>query len=543
MDLKNAPLFNHLSPIFKVYEGLSAPLKFLVKALVSILGVFVVSWFLIKFRNQVLNWPLGGQLVIWPLFLGVFYFLYKKFGLPNLPTIMRSPQQLGWIRICVTLGLSILAWKDDIMTTLILPEDYAYYWYGPMATLFKSFPNIFAYRDPSFLFFLKWGTRGFLLLSLFGVFTRFSMIAAFLFYLVFYYVQILYTHFYSSGYMPLILLFFLLFMPCTALSVDNWVRKRFLNKAAKPDPDLDCGPAVYACFAAYGLSYYVCALSKWLLDPYWAAANNMKKYLAGDAAALIDQTFGLDLTPTYVQMGGPDSVFFFLGTFALLAETAGIFILFSKWARWIVPPMLMSFHLGTFFFQKFIFPEMLLAACMFIPIGYLLPKASFKLPALNKSFPVYRVALSCLLIAHVVSGWSSNHKVYPLSNTWNMYAASGYAEKTWYNFYFLNLRNGERIKTDLTDQIRFLGQAKWHSISYWPRDEKEEARLKALFNNYAKLYNETRPPELQIVSIDFVHFIWDFVNDYANPNHGNPDKALRFDVEGGALSPVQSWAL
>ena len=315
--------------------------------LIPILMTILVGWLFIKTRNQIAQWSWTIQFLVWPAITFIVLALYRLIGVPNFKKMYRDPRQLGWIRICVGLGLLVLAFKDDVLTSLILPVEYAYYWHGPIAKLYQKFPEVFAYRNESFLTFISWGTRISLVLATLGLFTRFSLILSFLFYLNFYFIQIVYTHFYSSGYLTLLLLGFLCFVPCRALSLDQ-----ILVKTDDHKKDLDFTPIIFTCFAAYGLSYFVCGLSKWNLEHYWAASNNMKKYIAGDAAALIDQTFGLDLIPDYVQMGGPDLLFFLLGTSVLIFETGALVVLFSNWGRRVIPPLLIwghSFYRNLFF--------------------------------------------------------------------------------------------------------------------------------------------------------------------------------------------------
>ncbi len=512
------------------------------------LGLISSSLFLLLVRKQ--GWKLPGEIQVLSaivLGIGVLLFIRKaaccaKFMPPD------SPAQLGWIRLVVCLTLWVLVLRNDITATLVAPPELLAH-QGPLKHLFATLPQIFDIRSEVFLSGVWWTACISLPLGALGAFSWLTLPIAAVSFTLFYYAQIVYTHFFHSGFIPLQILYVLCFFPAGhVLSADA---ARAGRKLASQDFERGdrFGLAVFACALVYGGSYYAAALSKWAADPIWIMPQNLKHITAEDSLGLIDHVFGLNLVPDLIRAGMPDLSFSIFATVALLIESSGVMIPFSRRARHVVPWLIWCLHAGIYFGNKLAFVDLLILPIMFIDPAWIFHRwagtseqrkmTTCVMPLLP--LPRERIVVA-VFAATISGGWFYNWECYPVSSSWSMYAESGLTEQIRYNRLYAVSRSGKRWATDMTDAVPWLATAKWQDLTLFPEgdDPKRMSTLDRLFRNYAERYNRDLGQKDPIVAIEFELWTWNYSTDRGSSTYGNLTKKVTFDLRSeptGIVSP------
>lgn len=440
----------------------------------------------------------------------------SKFILPEF-----NPYQLSWYRISICLVLLFMACINDIRQSVyISPEllDPP----PPLAPIL-NWLGFEGYRSAITLTLLQFGTIISLILATLGVFTRFSMIIAAIFFTLHYYIQISYTHFFHSGFVPLQMLYALcIFGNTNLISIDTLLLKRKITVST-----LKVQYAMFTCIAIYGLSYFATGLSKLYVDPFWANNHNLKRLLLSDSIGLIDTIAGLNIVPEYVKTDWPDIVFGLMGVFAIVLETSGFLMIFNRMARRWLPLFFVGMHFGIYLMHKFFFFDLLFLPIMFLSIGRplfdFINKFMKAIISVVEPKQIKQYVLCCsLFVSLIFGGWLFGWEKYPVSSVWGMYAVGGYAELIWFKKIYAVTNSGERVDTDLTDEIPLLNTAKWQDVTPYPEHvykDRMEILSKStyLLRNYAELYNSKRKHEDQISFFDFRLIFWNFVRNPAGP--------------------------
>lgn len=487
----------------------------------SYFGFFIS--FLLLFRTRLLSLPLKVELVLLALLIILTYLiLSKSTRLREMVLPESNPYQLSWYRIVICSVLLFMVLINDIRETIYIPIELL----NPPSPLNRvlEFFGITNLRSESLLTFTQYGTAISLLFSILGLFTRTSLVTAALLYTLHYYIQICYTHFFHSGFVPLQMLYVLCIVGHThIISLDMMLfkKRRSINLHSVQY-------ALLGCIVIYGFSYFATGISKLYVDPFWAQSHNLKRMLLSDSIGLNDNLFGLDLVPMYVKNQLPDLLFGIIGVSALFFELAGFLFVFFKPARLWLPFLFFSLHIGIFLAQKFFFYDLLFLPIMFLPLGVILHKLvkiDIKQVVRNVKFAVaYPILVVSLFCSLIFSGWSFGWEKFPISSVWGMYAVSGYAELIWFKKIYAHTNSGEVFDTDLTDEIPLLNTAKWQDVTPYPEHVYKEHQqmlvtISKMLRNYAVLYNSKRNHEEQISHFDFRLIFWNFVKNPTGPGN------------------------
>jgi hypothetical protein len=482
-------------------------------------GLFTFG--LLVFRRVLLKLPFGVQITLLFVMLFLIYkVIQKSEKLRQMVLPDFNPYQLSWFRIAICGTLLFMVLFNDIRQSVYLPNELLHL--APPLANFVVKLGI-DLRSELFLSVVQWGATISLIAAILGISTRFSMILAALFFTLHYYVQICYTHFFHSGFVPLQMLYVLcLTGQAQLLSLDSMFRRRSAVLSTEKVQF-----AILGCLVIYGFSYFATGMSKLFVDPFWANNHNLKRMLLSDSIGLLDPILGLNLVPWYVSVNGPDILFGFIAYFALILELLAFLMVFHKPARKWLPVAFVGMHIGIFLAQKFLFFDLLFLPIMFLPMGVPLYKFMQKiktfsfetLPTISLKKPIF---ITSLFISLIFGGWSFGWEKFPVSSVWGMYAVSGYAELIWYKKIYAVTNSGVRIDTDLTDEIPLLNTAKWQDVTPFPEHVYKEHKemlstIAKLLRTYAKLYNSKRKPEEQISHFDFQLIFWNFVKNPAGP--------------------------
>lgn len=479
---------------------------------------FAISLLFVVFRKWFYILPIYVQLLSFAL-IGVCFYKFLRLDYFRKHFIHRFNKiHLACIRILVCSSLLLLVFLHDITTTLIIPLDFVTR-YEPLGFLLDILP----YRNYEFLWWLRFSSAVCLVASILGIKTRISLLLAALFYTVFYYIMIVYTHFFHSGFIPLQLLYLLIFLPSgDALSIDSKYKKTSRS-------NVDYGYAVLVIISTYSLLYLATGLSKLYVDPFWANHYNLKKFILEDSLDMIS-FFDLDLAAKYIQLEYSRHAFTLIGVIGLATEFFAPMILFLPGLVWLVPLAIFSLHSGIAILQEFLFED-----AIFISIGLFLifyklkSKFNFKLDSdakeKSKSITVIGSGFAGLILTAWLCGWH----FFPISSVWGMYAVdTNKTEGASYSKVFLVTNDGNKIRTDLTDQLTFATGGKWRNLTEHPRAVKIEYidKLKKLYKNYAELYNRNLPFDKQIHHAEIELWIWWHFADPKSPTFG----AVRDDI-------------
>ncbi len=215
--------------------------------------------------------------------------------------------------------------------------------------LLASAPGLLAYQALTGLL---------LVLATVGLFTRWTVPAAALAYLLFASIFRGYAWSYHTGLVPLYALLLLAFTPCgDALSLDR-LRRRRRGEAVEPArvPRLRYGVGRYLVWMAVAIPYTLAGLSKLRNTGWgWWRGEHMKQMLV----ATVVEPMHFDFRVTDAMLGWPTPAFDLLGLAALAGEVTFVLVLASALARRVLPLAMAGMHVGILLMQNILFPDLI----------------------------------------------------------------------------------------------------------------------------------------------------------------------------------------
>ena len=275
-----------------------------------------------------------------------------------------TPGTIGMIRCLVCLlGIYYVTYWDDLPALANLPPEMR----KPMGSL------EFFYRIPVFAAMVGSETalRGFraILVALFvfgavGFQTRVVLPIASVLFLAFGGLVRSYQWYYHNGLIPWYILTALCFMPAgDGFSFDRLIRIRRGQPVPPRDaPTMRYGWARYVVWMCVALPYVEAGASKLRntgLD-WWHAAN-MRQMLSADSLKPNTERENLTLKLNTA----PDWIFAGLGLAGVGGELLMGLVLFSATARWVMPAMMFTMHLGIRLLQGILFLDLMVLEAVF----------------------------------------------------------------------------------------------------------------------------------------------------------------------------------
>lgn len=459
----------------------------------------------------------------------------------------QTAYSLAWIRVVVCLGLLVLATRVRFADIALLPVELIRFdtLVSPLVDLLWNPADL---RNPQILGAIQWVTVGSLLGAAFGLGGKPVMFLAAGAYTVFYHVQITYTHFYHSGLIPLQILYALCFMPThRALALDTVIARRVFGDRPPPAPmtsDATYGWCVYLCWAIYGVSYFATGLSKFWVNPFWAANGNVLGMSLSDSLHIIEYDF--NLSAKLVQWGIADALFPSLGVGAMVIEWAGVLILISGLARLVLPWLIGSLHLGIWFCHDFLFYELAVMPLIFLPQIWAMAKAPLPAAQPQRESPRWMrngaAALVSGIITLIMAGWLYSRDSFPLLSYWGMYAVPSHRplEQVHYSTLFKVRASGSRERTELIEYFSVLNHARWLDHVAFTSDRAQLRRMKALFDKVFELESGSPDP---VVRFDVESNSWNVRTHPQDPNFGAPTGRLSFHRDGTVVEEKIPGAL
>jgi predicted DCC family thiol-disulfide oxidoreductase YuxK len=322
-----------------------------------------------RVTTSLLGWQLPAKpgLFAW-LVLGLFAVFISS------PTIRRrfvgevTPATLGIIRIVAcTCMLIVVLVLEDVPTTALFPE--AMHSSMGIIDYLRLVPGFSAFlRNQAALQVFEWLTALCLIFGLVGWKTRIMIPLGALGGCIIGGItrQYLFS-FYHQGLVPVYMLAILSLTPCgDGLSIDRLIK----IYRGQPVPDANRPLPIYAwsryaCWVFLVLAYMASGTSKLKNHGFeWLDPINLRGMMYGCTLQHCNN-YDFDLS---LRLGPhlPDIVYVIFGVVGTFGEIAFITVLFSALARWIMPILMISLHIGILFFQNIIFIEFVVLQLMFV---------------------------------------------------------------------------------------------------------------------------------------------------------------------------------
>ena len=348
----------------------------------------------------------------------VILLSHKKYIQAFIPNA--SSESLAFIRIITALLALASLLKSEFLNTVTLPEELIIT-LGFLEPL-RLIPGFdFIVTNPVALI----AVYIFSLVSLFFVMIGWRT-KTFIFVSIFLYLLIgglvrQYVGFWHSGLAALYFLPILLFVPCSdSFSVDNLIKKK--RKKNQETYSL----SRYLFWITLVLIYANLVFSKLRNTGFdWWGAENIRGYLYFNPYYGYT-AYQAELSSTLFN--APDILFQFIGISTLLIQFLFVLVLFSSFARKVMPVLMAFFHLGIFLFMGILFYDLIILQVIFFNFTWVKKKffTKHKLPHDNTpshhlSFiSRYRIILFFIIFIGLFQ-WHTSIERYPLT-AWAMYS-------------------------------------------------------------------------------------------------------------------------
>ncbi|HEX5726295.1 MAG TPA: hypothetical protein VFX98_12560, partial [Longimicrobiaceae bacterium] len=277
-----------------------------------------------------------------------------------------TAEALGAMRMWISAILLASVLWEDLASTAHLPRGMLRYDHQWLPELLSALPLGFDrfMASAAALQAFETATAMLLGLAMVGLFTRWTVPAAAVAYLLFASILRSYAWFYHTGLVPLYALLLLSFTPCgDAFSLDRLLRvRRGLPVPPAREPRLRYGVGRYLVWMAVALPYTMAGLSKLRNGgPLWWQGDHMKQMLV----STILEPMHFDFQLTFGLLRWPGWLFDALGLAAVLGEVTFGLVLVSALARRVLPALMAAMHVGILVLMNILFPDLIAIQAVF----------------------------------------------------------------------------------------------------------------------------------------------------------------------------------
>lgn len=305
----------------------------------------------------------GGAMVAWVGFWSLALITTSRRFAEHLVG-SATPGRLGAIRVFTCLIMMRMAWGDNVYSVIHLPDTQRksmgimnwFYGYVPgFAEMVHNAPALTAFKALTLaaLFFAMIGWRTRLMLAV-GVAMYLPLVG----------IQRSFYWFNHSGLIPS----YVAVVLCFTRSGDGWSVDRLLKLwrgeavPAKDETRPYYAWAIYAVWIVIAMPYVLAGLSKLFNNSvWWWTAVNMQNILFTDALRPGMDTNGLIRFLTAL----PPWVYTLMGAATIVTEVGMGAVLFSRIARFIMPPITLGMHVGIELLQRILFLDLILIQAVF----------------------------------------------------------------------------------------------------------------------------------------------------------------------------------
>ena len=367
---------------------------------------------------------------------------------------------------------------------------------------------------------LQAATAVLLALGAAGLFTRVVLPLALLGTLVIGGILRMYAKYYHHGLVSLYLLAVLSCAPCAdALSLDALRRRRAGRPAPEPNRAAAAyGWARYACWITIALPYVLAGLTKLVRGGlgWWDPLNLKHHLLWADTRT----GFGLAIL---LHETAPEWLFGVIGVATIVLELGFVAVLFSRSARWALPPLMALLHVGIVLLQGIWFTENVFLLLAFYDLGARGAAGPARSARVGAAGRVPRVgpqrALACLAALGLVAVWSLRRDYYPLTY-WPMFSARDVSGLVRGVRVLAERASGEVFEPDIGRFVPWsaaVGHREWLRRAF--RDDDWRVG-RAFLGFLADALSRNEPPGRQVVRLFVEQREWDFVAEPAGPESG-----------------------
>ena len=451
----------------------------------------------------------------------------------------------GWIAAIL---LANVLW-EDLPSSAYLPRgmlDLDRHWLvGLLHRLPIGFDDMLA--SAAALRVYESGTALLLALAMVGLFTRWTVPAAALAYLLFASIFRAYSWSYHMGLVPLYALLLLSFTPCgDAWSLDCWLRlRRGRPVAPAREPTLRYGAGRLLVWMGIALPYGMAGLSKLRntgID--WWHGEHMKQMLV----STIVEPMHFDFRVTFALLEAPGWVFGVLGLAALLGEVTFPLVLVSRVARRVLPLLTAGMHVGILLMQNILFPDLIAIQAVFYdwrPLrrrlagwlpGARRPGAAAPgsvpapAPARRAFVPQTRWAQGFLAVCFLA--WATRTEKFPLS-AMQMFSRPSPPEPVQFVRPLVRYEDGRVERARFERWIGAMADTRYRwLLRDWDRRPERIALLREFLDACARRANRSPGPRVRGFVLEVRR--WDFRRSPGDPGRGVLVGVLRHDVPPAA---------
>ena len=277
-----------------------------------------------------------------------------------------TPRALGAIRAWIAAILLASVIWEDLPSSAYLPRGMLnlddHWLVDTIHRLPIGFDAFLA--SPTALAVFEGATTVLLLLAIAGFFTRWTVPAAALAYLLFAAILRSYAWSYHMGLVPLLVLLLLSFTPCgDAFSLDRWRRQRAGLPVLPADvPTRAHGMGRYIVWMGVSIPYVMAGLSKLRNTGFsWWRGEHMRQMVL----ATVVEPMQFDFQLAFLLIRGPTWIFDVLGAVALVTEVTFGLVLVHRLARLVLPAVMAMTHVGILLVQNILFPDLIAIQAVF----------------------------------------------------------------------------------------------------------------------------------------------------------------------------------
>ena len=475
-----------------------------------------------------------------------FAALVRGSGLDLVPSA--SPRSLGAIRAWIAAILLASVLWEDLPSSAYLPRgmlDLDRHW---LVGFLHGLPIGFDHFLASYAGLLAFEGATILLLGLAiaGAFTRWTVPAAALAYLLYASILRSYAWSYHMGLVPLLVLFLLSFTPCgDALSLDRWRRVR--SGAAVPPADVPTrahGMGRYLVWMGVAIPYVMAGLSKLRNTGFsWWRGEHMRQMVL--ATIVEPMHFQFDLA--FRMLRGPVWLFDVLGIVALVTEVTFGLVLLHRLARLVLPAVMAATHVGILLLQNILFPDLIAIQAVFYDWSPLARRVAGWRPGGVASVPgegaprrdlapalrlQSRVAAVFLATTFLV--WATRTEKFPLT-AMQMFSRPVPLEPLEYVRPLVYYADGSSEQARFERWIGAVSDTRYRRLI---RDWSPErvGLLHEFLDAAAARANANAPPDRRVRGFRLELRRWDFRRYPADPERGRLERVLLHEVGGRTLS-------
>ena len=441
-----------------------------------------------------------------------------------------TPRMLAFVRMVVCGILLVSVGWENLASSALLPRGMREP-LGLLGALEAATGGVFAWvcETAWALQTLHVLTGVALLLAFGGLWTRATVPLGAVLYLIFGGIFREYAWFYHTGVVPLYALFVLAFTPCgEAWSLDRWRRQRAGREVAPADePRLIDAWSVYAVWIVVAVPYVMAGLHKVRSGLDWFSATSFKAILLGDA--LQPMHFDFDFVAPMMAM--PAWTITALAIVAVAGEIGMGAVLFSRRARWIMPPIMAGMHVGILLLQRVLFFDLILIQLIFLvpPRCFHRAGAESAAAAWPERWP--RPVLALLATLAVL--WLGQLEWYPLTDM-HMYTRVDTTGVIRYPEILAVRADGTTEMARPERVIGAMGDARYRKLLRASKSDETNEVAREFFQTCGHLFNQRRGAAERIVAFEVVWRRWDFARQPGDPARGKINKRLRYEVAPSA---------